>query len=227
MRTSLRRIWPTVQQSSQLISLCDDQLNLSNETDEDFLKSALSAGSEILYVHTHSDGIDAKLGKDLTLCPIRSQPSTTLKRAPVCVQTTYCHRRKQPLADALLSSSLFDPSQIKARVLVWNACAALLSPRSPVGPWWGYLNSFLGAGRLGAIVTTMGTVSPPLDFAEPLLCDLLEGVPVGMAVKAFNARPEVRAEGFRLCVFGDGGTSIAPKKIVSRKPAPSRGPRAK
>lgn len=168
------------------------------------LQLAMGCGAGVLTIMTHSDGVDAFLGSQLTLCPM-IQPSVAADKSlsPRCQVTGICHRQLVSVEEALNSSALIAPEAISARILIWNVCLGLLLPKSVVDPAWGIGPRLLQSSTIGAVITTWEIVLTSPEHTESLSQDILRGIPVGKALAKFNASLNSRRQGNRMCLLGD------------------------
>jgi hypothetical protein len=168
------------------------------------IRAALNARAGVLSLYTHSDGLDASLGPDLTLCPMKDPPiSANTEKSPRCQLSSICYRRNLMISDAVRSSELVSPHEISARIMVWNSCQGILLPEGLVDPRWGLAPQLLASDTLGALVLTWDVLLLDSHHAG-LLADYLEqGVPVGRALGVFLNLPRSRSLGYEMCLFGD------------------------
>lgn len=204
----------------------------SDETDADLvrasIRNALGVGASVLTVLTHADGLNAYLGDDLTLCPRDSLWPNGADRsdAPACAVTGFCHRRSAPFDAALRSSELLHPSAIAARVLVMNACVAVIPEDNYIPAASGFGIRLMTNPRIGAMIAAWRpSLTWPLHTRE-LAEALLAGVPAGAAVARYNRARDADGSSHRLGLFGDP-TTIAvtnPRpNIVAASPKPTSG----
>jgi hypothetical protein len=191
---------------------------LGSETSALERRQALSRGAGVLTISTHSDGIDAFMGTDLTICARnRVMEGIGLSAAPRCRLTDFCHRHETSVAHAIQTAALFPVDQIAARVFVWDVCFGVMPAGSVVDPRWGIGARLLESPRIGAILTTWQIVLSSPDHAQRISRLIASGVPVGVAVKRFNASHEAQAHNYRMCILGDPRVML-PRVQVSRLP---------
>ncbi|MCD9189239.1 MAG: hypothetical protein LUM44_22675 [Pyrinomonadaceae bacterium] len=169
------------------------------------VRSALGRGSGLLVVSTHSDGFDAYLGKNLTLCPItNTKIKSGISADLVCQSTRFCHRQQMPVPEFLSSDKLLLPEDISARILIMSICYGLRFQSGIVDTQWSLAQRFADSNGLGAIITTWEIAITNADQNETLSQDISEGMPIGEALARFNKSPEAKKFGrYRLCLIGD------------------------
>jgi hypothetical protein len=178
---------------------------LGGEATPSEIRAALAGCAGVLTIHTHADGIDAFLGKNLTLCPIEtSQIRRSQILKPLCQVTGFCHRRELSVEEALSSGTLCTPNSIAARIFVWNSCLGLLPPDGVINPDWSLGQRMLDSPNLGAVVTTWEMIISRPWHTEGLSRDLLKGMRVGNALARFNRSRAAKQFGqHRMCLLGD------------------------
>jgi len=200
------------------------------------LDALFGAGSDLLAVTSHSDGIDLSLGHERVLCPLVDDTGAIrVDRAPGarCVTTGHCHRRDRPVTAAFDDGELVGARSLRADLLVVNACMAILAPG-------GHLQARVGGtGLVGALlddatevtnlVVNWGLDLVPRRAASPLLTDLLATPTLGDGLSAYRRR-----DGMLPCVlFGDPLTALVagdvvppadPEVLLARAPLDPEGP---
>ena len=169
---------------------------------------AVGFGAGVLSLNAHSDGVDANLGDELVVCPAfsASEVRDSLDLLP-CVRDDVC--RRHHLALDQFRSRALEPESIAAGLLIWNACYALLEPRS-VDPTWNLLTRLNSNPRIGAIVSSWGVGIYDRSQHEHL-ADLLEaGLPAGEALRRYNRTDSVRRLRQEMFLLGDPRT-LAPR----------------
>jgi hypothetical protein len=167
-------------------------------------RAALSIGASILAVMTHSDGIDAFLGKELTLCSMSTVHLDANKDlAPRCWITGYCHRRETSVAEALSSTAIISPDEISARILAWDVCFGILPKGSVVGTAWSIGEKFWNSSSIGAILTTWQVVITDIEDTLQISSNLASGMSAGESLITFNQSSASLDRGHRLLLFGD------------------------
>ena len=169
------------------------------------IRAAVGRGTGLLTISTHSDGVDTKLGKDLTLCPMLEIPKTTsMFFSPVCQTTQFCHRHHLSVSEFLRSDKLLPPEDIAARIFIFNSCYGLRLQSGMIDIGWSLARRFSNSSSLGAIVTTWEVVITKANQTAFLAHNLLEGMSVGEAVALYNKSSEAKILGrHRLCLLGD------------------------
>jgi hypothetical protein len=100
------------------------------------------------------------------------------------------------------------PEALRARVFVWSTCRAILMPQGMVDSAWGLAERLFDSPTLGAVMLPWESVLSQQSL-DPLCQLLAAGAPAGRALAAFQARPEVRRLGHRMCLFGDPRVRVA------------------
>ena len=197
---------------------------LGGTTDPKEIRTALASGAGLLLVSTHSDGIDAKMGKDLTLCPMDVvQTNSNLFFSPVCFATQFCHRHTMSMQEFLRSDHFLSPEDIAAQIFILNGCQGLLLRSSLIDLNWSFAKRFSNSSSLGAIVTTWETVISIPNQTIFLAQNILNGMPVGKAVAIFNKSPEAKIFGRnRMCLLGDPRVTLPAKSGKSGLPDRSK-----
>jgi hypothetical protein len=181
------------------------------------LRSALKAGVGIVSLFTHSDGLDASLGPDLTLCPMNQRPITAdVEKTPRCQVTGTCYRWDKPVAEVLESGELLPPEDISARILIWNSCQGFMLQEGRDDSAWGIAPRFLRSPTIGAVIFTSGIILLDKLKMNPLSEYLEQGISVGEALARFLNLPTSRRFGYEMCLFGD------PRVRACLAPTPKR-----
>jgi hypothetical protein len=182
-------------------------------------RQALARGAGVLAIMTHSDGVDAFMGSDLTICPmVRTADDISLPDAPRCQLTGFCHRHGVSVSQAVGSDVVFRPEEIAARVFVWDVCFGVMPTESAVDPRWGIGGRLLDSAGIGAILTTWRIVLSSPEHTRCVSQAIASGVPAGVAVARFNASPFSLARHHRLCLFGDPRVRLPAARVQERAP---------
>lgn len=193
----------------------------------DRMRALLGVGAGVLSVLTHSDGVDASLG-EVVLCPMGEPVAgADPARSPSCWSSGICHRLSRPLDEALTSGRIARAGEIRARVLLWNACFTVAYPDDPLDPRWSVLARLLEAPGIGAIALAPDLSHDSGPTLEPLAAALARGVRLGDALAEHNRHPMRRAIGARLILFGDPRVALAARAVAEPAelaPAPSPPP---
>jgi|GEM_PF-2481246 len=187
-------------------TVADGQEVLGGKASADEIKAALGRGADLLTAYTHSDGIDAYLGPELTLCPMGFNPVEADEMlSPRCIVTGMCHRLANTTVKAGLRSGAFlSPHALSARIFIWNTCYGLLPPDGMVDPAWGLGSRLIESASIGALITTWEISITEDGHTEKLSRDLMRGIPCGDALARFNRSQDSRRFGsHRLCLIGD------------------------
>jgi hypothetical protein len=172
------------------------------------LRRAVLSGAAMVNVMTHSDGVDAFFGKNLTLCPM-DHVREGLRHPPACQINGYCHRHDLSVAQAQVSGLLIRPEDFRARILVFHACWGLLLNGSLVHTDWGLASRFLASPALGAILTPWEYVLPEARDVRTIAQALCRGYSIGEAA-ALVMREPARSFGHRFCLLGDPRVRLLP-----------------
>ncbi|MCU7924663.1 MAG: hypothetical protein KZQ88_18395 [Candidatus Thiodiazotropha sp. (ex Dulcina madagascariensis)] len=188
-----------------------------NETPSVEMRRMLAADAALLMINTHSDGVDAFLGPDLTLCSLLEKPLREGEgNGPYCRESGICHRHGVSVATA--REYLVDPAEITARVLIWSACYGVLAQHSIYDAMPGLLGSFLQADGIGAVIATRGVSFSLRDQLDGLYHDLSQGMPFGEAVARLNRSQSAIDSGVRFYLFGEPGAYLPNLPHVSDRP---------
>ena len=132
------------------------------------IQQILNGPSSILGFVGHSDGVDARLSKNSTLCARVQCKSVDLNNRPAnCDVTGYCHRQHLTRFDALSTGRLIAPSSISARVVLMMSCYVARPSDCSVHPVHGLMSQLLQNPYVGAVVA-------PWEVAFPSVPELLE-----------------------------------------------------
>jgi hypothetical protein len=189
-------------------------------------RQALAGQAGVLTIMTHSDGVDAFLGADLSVCARGRDPSGVgLSAAPRCALTEFCHRHEITVAQAVASGATFPADDIAARLLVWDVCFGVMPSGSVVDPAWGIGARLLDSAGIGAVLTTWQiTLSSPA-YAHQVTDAIASGVPAGVVVARFNASRKAREHHHRMCLLGDPRVRLpsldVPERATTRTARPS------
>lgn len=178
---------------------------------------AITHGADLLTIMTHSDGVDAYLGPDLTLCARRHEDSAALGGPlPLCALSGQCHRHRRPVAEVMRSDRVVAPEDVAAHILLFDTRFGVMPQGSLVDPRYGLGTRLASSARIGAMLAPWRIVLSSPEHARRLERDILDGVALGAAVARFNAHPVSRDRQYRMCLFGDPDLRLQPAK-----PAPA------
>ena len=166
------------------------------------IRSALAAGKSLLTISTHSDGMDAALVADLTLCGLR-EVDLPPRESPLCRLTGRCHRQHAPITQAAETGRIVPANQIRARILVLDVCAGLMFGDGVISPAEGVLAAILADAQVGAVLTTFSILISDWQRLQTLAAGLAEGNSVGEALS--RTAPGVPGAS-ELILFGDPRT---------------------
>lgn len=205
-----------------MISTKSTHRDLDPTPDRADVRKALKEGATLLRLHSHCDGIDALLLKDLTLCPRQlPAPPTDPETGPYCASTGFCHRQGMPVTEAEQEDRLVSPNAVSGRVLMLSTCQGAIPDNTVIGREWALIDSLLDSLSVTAVVTTWEACIPPADSIAEAAGRLLGGATVGETVARFNRGEVARRFGCRLALFGD------PRLTVARRSGGSQIPQTK
>ena len=220
LNTRRIEIFPTL--SINRFSLLSDREVFGAKVSAGDIREAMGRGAGILSIQTHSDGFDAFLNSNLTLCPMNWMPLGAIKRrSSRCVETGYCHRHERLMVDALRSNLLIFPDNISARILILDVCWGIIPVDGIVDPIWGIGVHLLANSSIGAVLTTW-----EINFPNPrrlnMLADAIDkGKTIGEALYLFNHSSESQRAGQRMCLLGDPRVHLPLKHKISSLSAES------
>lgn len=177
-----------------------------NDLDAKSIKHILKLKKALLNIVTHSDGIDAYLGK-LTLCPLKEIKKQQVS-PPLCISSGICHRTHQSITHVTQKDVLISPSGIKANILLWLTCRGIRLLPSSINPAWGILPVFANNPFIGGIATSWKIIYTNLEMMVKFSSLLNECGTLGKAVAAFNASEQGKTTNLKLSVIGDPNCSF-------------------
>jgi len=101
----------------------NNRVLMGNKAKTNEVRDAISSGSGLLVVTTHSDGIDADFGPAI-LCPML-QPIDNFSNF-TCVRRSWCHRRSIPLSKIHSMNNMLSPHLIDTNILLFLACHSIM-----------------------------------------------------------------------------------------------------
>jgi hypothetical protein len=165
-------------------------------------KHLLKMKKSLLNIVTHSDGIDAYLGK-LTLCPLKEIRDQQQSSPPLCISTGICHRTQQPMQHPAQKGFLISPLKIRTKILLWLTCRGIRLRPSSINPAWGILPVFASNPFIGSLVTPWKIIYTNLEMMKQFSHFLNESGTLGKAVAAFNQSEISKTTNLKLSVIGD------------------------
>lgn len=195
------------------LQLENDALNLpvsvhDKLTSHEEIRSVCSKGAELLAILTHSDGIDAKLSRNLSLCAIHKMKDHVLPK-PYCAETGQCFRHGKPLVEVSKGGQIVEPEFLRARILLFASCNTIVDYRSNVSPHYGFMSSVMSTGHVGLGLASWSLVTPNIATLLPLIKRLLSGATVGQAVSEFNKTRASNEAALKFCILGDPRVRMA------------------
>lgn len=171
------------------------------------VKQILTAGYSVLMIHTHSDGLDASLGR-LTLCSVpSSQTDGDRDRAPTCVYTGLCYRNgNAPIQDLWTEGSLFDCANIRAEILLLPTCWGFFCEPNIIDPRFSFLFRMIDSFAVRCVFTTARTEFWSPALAEELLAATISAATLGEVIKRWDSHRGSTLP--RVFLFGDPETPI-------------------
>lgn len=187
----------------------DGRTLLGRDVPDIRLEKILGEGSDLLIVTTHSDGIDAPVGRKV-ICPLLPSPIEHRGvNRPTCLLTQHCHRLKVGLSEALASGRLISPRAIRSRVVLLRTCFGLL-PNGALNDYrYGLLRSIAANPKVGAVIASWNVTFADSTATEHVVDALRAGASLGAAVAEFNRSPAACQTGDRMCLVGDPNLRFA------------------
>jgi hypothetical protein len=182
------------------------------QPDVQTIRAALTAGSGLLSVVAHGDGMYARLASRLVLCGMgSSKHEAHADLGPACVSTGKCVKVNATVADALREGRLFSPRDIAARVLLLVSCHAAPLDSPVLDSGWGFFAGLATNSKIGAVLATPeNTTIVPTSVAADLAVPLAAGTGVGRALAEYERSATSHTLGNRFLLFGDPRTTAAP-----------------
>ena len=183
------------------------------------LKQAIGCGSGITILHTHSDGIDAKLPNQRVLCSLsKSRKSEAVGRhsevlTPKCIDNSYCHRLRAPLSDAMESPKRVEAAAINTAILLLDSCSVFQPWRGLLSEEFTLLDALISRSTTGVVITNCDSAIANDDQAKQLAVELSSGITVSAALKKFLNSPVAKKTGRLLAILGDPNCSMTPMNI--------------
>jgi hypothetical protein len=184
------------------------RLRAASVADLPSVRSLIEAPTGLLCIWTHSDGVDAPLGRGEILCEGAGReprlPAAELARRsllPNCRVNGFCHRKKLPRHEAVEDPSLIGASAVASRIALMLTCFGALGADSLSHPRWGLLDRMLDNPTIGAVVTSWGIIMPRARDAVVLAGAFSSGKPMAKAIDAWQRSSH--GDMVRLLLFGD------------------------
>lgn len=173
------------------------------------LREAIAKCDGIFSLHSHSDGLDGYLLKDLTLCPLQDKNLSEETLLPDCVKRDRCNLYLDAKPTPSGDSRFMSVSEIQASVMLHAVCFGLVVHESTHWQQWSLMRMLLNNAMLGALVTSWDFVY--LSYSHILgLAKLIQlGMPLGQVVSLFNNSAIQKKFGNKFCLLGDPRTSFA------------------
>ena len=154
------------------------------------LRAELRRRHNILYINTHSDGIDAQLSDGNVLCGVKSLFSAGKEPGPkpaACVCLNTCYRLGESMPDALSSPKLVSSTDIDAEFLFVDACFAIRPSDASgvVDRQWSLFSQLVIHARYRAAAFAIDLREGATADAEWLLQSIQAGDDLGTAFGAF------------------------------------------
>lgn len=183
-------------------------------------------GSRLLALLSHSDGVDAFLGGQLTLCPEPWKSERRLDAStPPCVASETCLRASLPLADTRLANHLIPTRDVAAAALVLDVCNGFLVANGAVSG--GLATGLAGNPAIGLVIMPWDLVRTRPSISSDLVELLRHGVPTGRAVAWHNSSEIARHWGHRFliigdpaCTFGEPSQRLEETSVARRRAGP-------
>jgi hypothetical protein len=203
----------------------DGDLFLSGAQPVDGLIQALSSNSAVLFLVTHSDGIDFALSRRVYACPF-SSPAKSGELEPACQVLDRC-RRFTPLnrtvAQAWEAGTLVPLTVLRAEIVILLGCSIVRLRDGILDPAYGVSSALLQQAEFSTLVTTWRNEFVPSDGFpyNTLINDLCAHSQVGVAVSRFNDSDFARELGSNLCVIGDPCFVLTADQVFRNLPTSS------
>lgn len=169
------------------------------------LRRALAQANDLLFLHAHADGFDARLGSQAVLCafPLADTPLEAPGRA-ACLARGVCHRiEDMPRARAWKTGRLIGPRAIQGRIIVLETCSGMPVASAHTDPAESLGFAVLRSASFGVLVASievhLSTSEARLELLEAMRC----GSRIGPALYAVNRSDLARQTGRSLFLFGD------------------------
>lgn len=184
-----------------------------NDLDANSTRQILKMKKALLNVITHSDGIDAYLGK-LTLCPLKEIKKQRQVSPPLCISSGICHRTHQYITHPSQKKSLISPARIKTNILLWLTCRGIRLLPSSINPAWGILPAFANNPFIGSLATSWKIIYTNLEMMAKFSSLLNEQGTLGKAVASFNASDLSKLTNLKLSIIGDPNITFQGNSIM-------------
>lgn len=155
------------------------------------LTAELVAGHRLVCLESHGNGVDAPLSGGRLLCARRAAlglPATGRGSLP-CLHGGPCIRVEDGDRDAdgpAGRALQFDPTELRADVLVWSTCWGLLAADAAFDPATAIARHLAEAGRIAATLTTITSVRASPARLLSVTALLLDGRTVGEVAGVLN-----------------------------------------
>lgn len=169
---------------SRCYSVDSGKLNVTSEPAA--IRELLTSRLEVAIFVTHSDGVDARITSNLTLCGVIGRNLTVEGESPHCTRTGECFRHFRDLGDPSLHDLVVTADDIDAALVVLIACYGAMSSYGHVHPSWSLLRRFQSNLKVDAIVTVFGTTNLASHELKCFFSELERMETVGAAVTAQN-----------------------------------------
>lgn len=176
----------------------------------------------LLGIYSHSDGVDAFLDDERTICPFSSwdPPRSGPERAPRCVLTGHCHRHNTPVGRARRERRLVDPAEWAAQVVLWYVCQGVLAPDATVSQHYGLASRLVDNFSIGAVVTSTDFIISSNRRYRTLVQDTLLGPTIGEALVRYHREVEADHVQNSLVLFGDPRVTLGRVPLRVTTPSP-------
>lgn len=176
----------------------------------DEVRGVLSRGLNTVLLSTHSDGVDAYLGGEHTLCALGQSDFLTEGRH-YCQQTGHCTRRNADVEKVINGKQLFAPEQIAAGKLVLSVCYTAFSADQHLPFRDTLIWRILRDSNVAAVAGARGVLGANNALHAPLLDTIQRGGTFGEGIAALNRSQLLKNAGTYYVLYGDSFARFHPE----------------
>jgi RNA polymerase-binding transcription factor DksA len=211
--------------SNMEIVATEERIILGALADSRVVCELLSARARLLWLRTHSDGIDAYLSENATLCPFAETTAVKTELPPRCIKTGFCHRQAMSVTQAQREGRLIPIHALEARLIVLDSCRTLRIRGGTADPKISLAAQICQHAKFGALICHWDTIISTASTATTLGNHVINGMPIGKAVARFNRSEAAISHGLLTCIVGDPDYTLPTEPARSRIPiaSPSQG----
>lgn len=208
--------------SASSIDLVDggNMVIAGNMSSRETIQSIMKDSEPLKMIMTHSDGIDAFFGRQLSMCGIRDILDDLPRPLPQCVESGWCHRQDMLVSEAVFQERLLSPTVLNAWILFWGVCWGVHANFQLIHPQWSITKQFLDVRAAPAIVTSWSVeiLNPELFLMFAIYAS--NGLPVGEIVNRLVTSSIGKKSQIKLCVLGDPLVRLYPRAEKFENPGP-------